>query len=89
MLYRRLVASALCLAVATPVFAEDVPTPATAAPAKPVKERKVCRQDTATGSIMPHTTCHTKDEWAQIDAANQSNAQQFGDNLRRGTAGSR
>ncbi|WP_206240042.1 hypothetical protein [Novosphingobium terrae] len=41
-----------------------------AAPAKPaVKEKKICRQDDDTGSIVPKRTCHTKAEWAAIEAA--------------------
>ena len=52
-----------------------------AAPA-PVKEKKICRRDgPATGSILGgHVTCHTKTEWAGIDAANSRNAD---DMLRR------
>ncbi|KQN03872.1 hypothetical protein [Sphingomonas sp. Leaf25] len=38
------------------------------APAPP-PEKKICRRDVATGTIMPRRTCRTRAEWAQIDAA--------------------
>lgn len=37
---------------------------------KPIKEKKVCRRETSTGSIMPSSTCHTAAQWAAIDSAN-------------------
>jgi hypothetical protein len=37
---------------------------------KPAKVKKICRTDTATGSIMPKRTCHSADEWAVIDKQN-------------------
>ena len=43
------------------------------------KEKKLCRSLEVTGSIMPKRTCHTKAEWAQIDAANAADARQFAD----------
>jgi predicted secreted protein len=47
----------------------------TAAP-KPVKEKKVCRREAVTGSIIgTRSVCHTKTEWAAIDAANAGNAE--------------
>lgn len=43
---------------------------------KPAKEKKICRRETVTGSIVPFkTTCHTQSEWASIDAANGRNVQ--------------
>ena len=62
----------LCLAglVAAPVFAQ---TAAPAAPvivtaAKPVKVKPVCRSSQVSGSLMPERTCHSAQEWAEIDA---------------------
>jgi hypothetical protein len=52
-------------------FAEDTPAPP--------KEKKLCRSLEVTGSIMPKHSCHTKAEWAQIDAANAADARQFAD----------
>ena len=40
-----------------------------AAPEKPKAEKKICRRDVATGSIMAMRTCRTQTEWSQIDAA--------------------
>jgi len=43
---------------------------ATDAPA----DKKICRREPVLGSIMPKRTCHTKSEWASIDAANNAAA---------------
>jgi Spy/CpxP family protein refolding chaperone len=50
------------------------------------KEKKICRQETDTGSIMPHSTCHTKAEWDQIEQVEQANADQYRD-VRRNAGG--
>jgi len=39
------------------------------APEKPKPEKKICRRDAATGSIMTMRTCRTQTEWSQVDAA--------------------
>jgi hypothetical protein len=44
--------------------------PSAAAPAAPVKEKKTCRVEASTGSMMAKRTCHTAAEWAAIDRAN-------------------
>jgi hypothetical protein len=60
-----------------PVMAQDnVAAPADAS-VKPAKEHKICREDVNTGSIMPHRTCHTREEWAEIDKADAANAAAF------------
>ncbi|MDB5677056.1 hypothetical protein [Sphingomonas bacterium] len=67
----RLVIAALSSALVTcPVLAQDGP----AAAPKPVREKKICRSEISTGSILRATTCHTKAEWAAIDARNQRDA---------------
>ena len=49
--------AALC--AASPIGAKDK---------KPVDpNKKICRTDTSTGSIMPKSTCHTAAQWAAID----------------------
>ncbi len=50
------------------LLASALQTAAAPAPAA-APEKKVCRRDVATGSIMTKRTCRTKAEWAQIDAA--------------------
>jgi hypothetical protein len=50
-------------------LAEDAPAPP--------KEKKVCRSEAVTGSIMARSTCHTKTEWEQIDSANARSARQM------------
>ena len=51
--------------------------PAASAPAtvKPAKEKKVCRTEIPTGSIMMRTKCGTAQEWADYDAANKRGAE--------------
>lgn len=71
---RRLIVLAVACAIPTALLAQTA-TPATTE--KPVKEKKLCRREEMTGSIMPTRVCHTKDEWVQIDAANQKAADQF------------
>lgn len=39
------------------------------APEKPKAEKKICRRDAATGSIMTMRTCRTQADWSRIDAA--------------------
>ena len=51
----------------------------------PPKEKKICRSESVTGSIMPRRTCHTAAQWAAIDAQNQDNAQTALDHARRST----
>ncbi len=73
-----LVATVLCALPATAQTAD----PAVA----PIKEKKVCRRLDQTGSILgSRPTCHTKTEWAQIDAANARNADKTMDDGRRVT----
>jgi len=66
-----LVAFAL-LAAAEPAGAGAVPAQSApaAAPvaAAPVKEKKVCRSEEVTGSIMPKRVCRTQAEWTAYNA---------------------
>ncbi|WP_206244906.1 hypothetical protein [Novosphingobium terrae] len=47
---------------AKPAASEAAATPA------PVKEKRTCRLDDDTSSIVPKRICHTKAEWAAIEA---------------------
>jgi hypothetical protein len=81
---RRLIVLAIACAVPGVSFAQSTtPVPAAEAPAK---EKKICRREESTGSIMAQRICHTKGEWVQIDAANQKSADQFS-NARRNSSG--
>ncbi|KQN78507.1 hypothetical protein [Sphingomonas sp. Leaf62] len=51
-------------------------TQTVAAPTPPKPEKKICRREVTTGSIMARPVCHTKTEWTQIDAQNAANAGQ-------------
>jgi hypothetical protein len=67
----------VAVAGATIATAQDAPSSAAAPDAKPAKVHKICRQEVDTGSIMPHSTCHTKEEWAAIEAANRQQVDQM------------
>jgi len=55
------------------------------------KPKKICRSFAVTGQRIARTTCHTKEEWADIDQANQEAAKNFttsvGNNATRGSSG--
>lgn len=68
--HRSLVATVCGALIAIPAFAQDTSPPVP----KPVREKKICRSQTVTGSMLSPTICHTKTEWADIDARNQRNA---------------
>jgi hypothetical protein len=62
-MFRFLYAVAAFSAVAvSPALANDDPK---AAP-EPAKEKKVCKTDNRTGSIMPKRTCRTQEEWDRL-----------------------
>jgi len=65
--------AALC-ASSSALYAQATPAPAAE---KPVKEKKICRQEDVTGSIMRARICHTKEEWVQIDTENARNARRI------------
>lgn len=69
---RKLMTLAALCAFSVGLNAQATPAPGAE---KPVKEKKICRQEDVTGSIMMARTCHTKEEWAEIDAANARSAQ--------------
>lgn len=74
------------LLCATPALAsETAQKDATETPAKP--EKKVCKTERSTGSIMPKRTCRSKAEW---DAqANDRNRMAEQDRLKSSIQGSR
>lgn len=71
----------IAMATTTAVSAQETP------PAKPPAEKKICRANTETGSILSHRRCHTRAEWTQIDReSGQRNAKevdQFANTVRR------
>lgn len=69
-----LVMSTCALMSGAPVLAQTTPAPVAA----PLPAKKICRSYQTTGSIMPsRRTCHTKSEWALIDADNQEQAERI------------
>ncbi|MDQ0249314.1 Spy/CpxP family protein refolding chaperone [Sphingomonas kyeonggiensis] len=81
----RFVTFAALLALSAPALAQQTDT--APAPASPVKEKKICRALDVTGSIMSKRTCHTREEWRQIDDSNGDNAQRTLGNRRAGATG--
>lgn len=66
----RIVAIVSLAALSTaPALAEDGKAPP--------KEKKICRAETGTGTILRKRTCHTKAEWAQIDQSRSDNTQRL------------
>ena len=57
--------------------AADTPAP------PPPKERKICRSEAPTGSIMVRRVCRTKAEWDAINERSAQNVDTF--KLRRGS----
>ena len=69
-----------CLVAGT-AMAQEAAAPAS--DAKP--EKKICRRELVTGSILGgKRLCHTKAEWAEIDARATANAEEFGRKTREG-----
>ncbi len=61
-------------------------TPDATAVTTPKPAKPVCRRAPVTGSNFSTRTCHSKDEWAAIDAANGANAERM--SAARNAAGS-
>jgi hypothetical protein len=58
-----------------PAIAQTAPATTTDSQANPPKEKKICRRYSVTGSIVStRSECHTKADWAAIDANNSSRA---------------
>ncbi|MGN6818840.1 MAG: hypothetical protein ACTHJR_09220 [Sphingomonas sp.] len=69
----KMMACVVAITVAIPAMAQETTT-SDSAP-KPVKEKKICRREAQTGSILGSpAVCHTKAEWEKIDARNSANA---------------
>ena len=62
------------LIVAAPAVAQQDGAPSNA---KPAAEKKICRNAQPTGSRLSKRACHTKSDWAMIDAANAADAGRF------------
>jgi hypothetical protein len=64
---RVLLAASLAVAAIGPTAAQSSQPAAPATADQPTTEKKVCRRQIGTGSIMPKRVCKTKAEWAAID----------------------
>lgn len=74
---RRLIVLAVACAIPSALAAQTAAAEPAASSEKPAKEKKICRREEETGSLMASRICHTKDEWVRIDAANQKAVEQF------------
>lgn len=73
-------AAALIMGSGTTLAQTNVPssaTGATASQAKTKPPKAICRSEDTTGSLFPTRTCHSKEEWSAIDAANAANAERI------------
>lgn len=59
-----MLAVVLAATPSVPAYAQDA-APAAAEPA-PNKDKKVCRRQVATGSVMPKSVCRTVAEWDRL-----------------------
>jgi predicted secreted protein len=63
----------LSLVTAAALSAMIVATPALAKDKKPLDPNKrICRSEVPTGSMMSKSVCHTRAEWQSIDDQNQA-----------------
>jgi hypothetical protein len=53
--------------------------PASGANVPPVKEKKICRSEASTGSIMTKRVCHTQAEWNAVTEANRGTMEDMRD----------
>ena len=74
-------AFAMTAAAVAPAYAAKEPT----SPVDP--DKKICRKQETTGSIMTKRICHTKAEWAQIDKVNGQDAERALSKRRTGSNG--
>lgn len=73
-MFRYLVPALMSVTVAAiPASAQDDAGAAQPAAEKPAKEKKVCKSDVGTGSIMPKRICRTKAEWDALTEQSRGN----------------
>lgn len=66
-----MLALAAAVSFTLPAVAQTAPAPTTDAKPTPPKDKKICRRYSVTGSIVStRSECHTKADWAAIDATN-------------------
>jgi Xaa-Pro aminopeptidase len=82
-MFRQSLLLVAALAVSHPAFAEETATSAEEA-AQNEPEKKVCRYEGSTGSMMRKRICHTPTEWAKIREANELAARRSLDRSLRG-----
>jgi hypothetical protein len=76
---RLFAAAAVTYLLSHAAIAQDAPA---SDPVTPVKEKKICRAETATGSVMAKRVCRTKAEWARLREQNERQNEAFRDRPR-------
>jgi len=85
---RRFIMFAAAFTLSGSLLAQATAPASTVPAAAPEKEKKICRREQVTGSIMQQRICHTREEWAAIDEANRQAAQNFAASKRMGRGSS-
>lgn len=67
----------LAMVAAPSALAQQGTAPQAAATDAAKPEKKICRKEIVTGSMMAKRTCHTAAEWAQIDQTNAANTEEL------------
>lgn len=78
---------AIALMLGPVAVGAQTPDPSGKPAEKPVKEKKVCRSLTPTGSIMATRVCNTAAAWQKFDGITAEGAQQTRDVYRMTTTG--
>lgn len=81
-MFKFILVPSCAMLLAAPALAADA-APVTVRDTPPQKERKVCRGDASTGSIMRKRTCRTRAEWAAVDGATAADAERQFDERRQ------
>jgi hypothetical protein len=78
MTFKVLLAAALVVAVSAPALADDKAKDGDKNVAAPAKEKKICRNETATGSLVAkRRICMTAAEWDELSQKTRRNIDDF------------
>jgi hypothetical protein len=74
-----------CTLLGTFCLIAAMAAPAHATESKPQKEKRICRSETGTGTIMMRKICHTAIEWKQIDQQRERTGEDVMERARSGS----
>ena len=81
-MFRSVLAVVVCMSAASAQAQPVSPNPAQPT-AAPVKQKKICRTEESTGSIMVKRICHTQAEWDAMSQANRGVTADLSDQQQR------